>query len=125
MKKFIPLIAMFVVVNGLLLLFREKLAEQNVSGNVVAVGNLIIFLATLVSSLLYMKASANKKTIGFLQQFYGGFLLKFFVLIAAVVIYLFTAAPPNQNGLIVCMALYLVYHFLGTVAVNSRKTSSP
>ncbi len=120
MKKFTPVIVLFVAVNLLLLLVRHKLAGWSIEESVVFTGNLIIFMATMAAAYLYSKASANEKPLGFLQQFYGGFLLKFMILIIAVALYLFTVPEPNQNGIIVCMALYLLYHFLGTVSATRK-----
>jgi len=120
MKKFLPIILFFIATNAFFLLAKDKLAAWHMDQDVVLVGNIILFLATLASGILYSRAAKNEKPLDFMQQFYGGFMLKFFVLILAVAIYLFSVETPNQNGILLCMGLYLIYHFLSTMMVTRR-----
>jgi preprotein translocase subunit SecY len=113
-NTFRPLVLIFVIVNALAIVFRKKLELKGVDTNVVIIGNLILFAASAFSIWMYSKKVDPKRPQAVVQNVYGGFILKFFILAIATMLYCFLAKPINKEGVFICMGLYLVYNFIGT-----------
>lgn len=113
-NTFRPLVLIFVIVNALAVVFRTKLEQKGVDTTVVILGNLLLFAASAFSIWMYSKKVDPKRPQAVVQNVYGGFILKFFVLAVATLVYCFLAKPINVKGIGVCMVLYLIYNFIGT-----------
>lgn len=126
MKKALrPVIILFVIINCLAIVFRSKLEAKSVDSDVVIIGNLVIFIATLGASFLYLRSLASKNPQAIMRGVYGGFMLKFFIMLIAALAYIALVKPYNRPALFICMGLYLVYHFLGTQnVINQKKQAS-
>lgn len=112
-KIFLPIIIVFLVVNVLPIVFSGSLAKLHVDPDLLLTGNLVLFLVTVLSFLLYRKAMMAGNTHSFIKNVYGGMFLKFFICIIAAFIYIFNARQAvNKGGVFVLMFLYLVYTFL-------------
>ncbi len=120
-KKFRPILILFIIINILAIVFAKKLIANSVNNEVIIVGNLIIFIATLASGWLYMRAAETKNTQAIMRGVYGGFMIKFFLLLAAALTYLALVKPINKPAFFFCMGLYLVYHFLSINTVLTQK----
>ena len=80
---------------------------------VLLTGNLLLFLATAVSFLLYSKGLRSQNMQAFVRVMYGSLLVKFFVCLVAVMIYaMVERAAVNRNGIFGCFILYALYTFL-------------
>jgi len=80
---------------------------------VLLTGNLLLFLATVVSFLLYSKGLHSRNMQAFIRVMYGSLLVKFFVCLVAVMIYaMIERAGVNRNGIFGCFILYVLYTFL-------------
>lgn len=123
-KTFRPVLILFVLVNALTLAFGKKLQAKGIDNEIIIWGNLIIFIATMASGYLYTKAIATKNPQAIMRGVYGGFMLKFFLLLTAAIIYIATAKPVNKGALFFCMGLYLLYHFLGINNVLKQKKTT-
>lgn len=120
-KGWMPLVGLFTVVTIVVLSGRGWLEDKGFDYRVLLGGNALLFLASMLAFLLYASAMKNKKSYGFVQQVYTGFILKFFVLIVGAIVYFYFASEVNKPGVFACMALYLVYNFLGTSQVVKKK----
>jgi len=120
-QKLLPSILLFVVVTVAVIIFNQKIAAAGANAWLIAGGNTVLFIATLLSVYMNAKAMLHSNTYGFMRNMYGGFLLKFFILIAAVVAYIVLVKTPNKPGLLVCGCLYLFYTFFGTRNVLNLK----
>jgi hypothetical protein len=120
-KGWMPLVGLFTVVTIVVLSSREWLDGKGFDYRVLLGGNALLFLASMLAFLLYSSAMNNKKSYGFVQQVYTGFILKFFVLVVGAIVYFYFASEVNKPGVFACMALYLVYNFLGTSQVVNKK----
>lgn len=123
-KKFRPIIILFVIINTLAIVFSKKLQTKGVHNEVIIAGNLIIFIATLASGWLYMRAAETKNAQAIMRGVYGGFMIKFFLLLAASIAYLALVKPINKPAFFFCMGLYLVYHFLSINTVLTQKKTT-
>lgn len=120
-KGWMPLVGMFTLVTIVVLSSRGWLEEKGLDYQVLLGGNALLFVASMLAFLLYASAMKNKKAYGFVQQVYTGFILKFFVLIVGAIVYFYFASEVNKPAVFACMALYLVYNFLGTSQVVKKK----
>jgi cadmium resistance protein CadD (predicted permease) len=117
-----PLVLVFVIINALALVFAKRLQAKNIDSDVIIMGNLVLFLASAASVYIYTRSSKSKGQ-AVVRNIYGGFMLKFFVLIIAAMLYFFFADEINTAAVFVCLGLYLVYSIIGT-RQSVRQTTS-
>jgi hypothetical protein len=105
-----PMIILFVLLNGFFIAGKNMLAKSGVDQSVVIIGNLILFVVSLISFLLSRRSLKSDNPNVFVRAMYANVMIKLFVCIAAAFIY-FTSARKNINkpGLFICMGLYAVY----------------
>lgn len=83
------------------------------SQDVLIMGNLILFLVTIVSLYFHVKGFLHKNIQVFFRSVYGALMVKMVVCAAAVIIYALLSRPNlNKPALYICMALYFVYSFI-------------
>lgn len=112
-RLFIPLFTLFIGLNGLFLFAGSWLTKYGMSQNVLIIGNLILFVVSLISSYFLVNGFLHKNVQVFFRSVYGSLMVKMFVCAAAVVIYaLANRATFNKPALYICMALYFVYSFI-------------
>lgn len=113
-KAFLPVLLLFIATNGIFLTVAGDFASRkNIDMNTVIGGNLILFIATGLSFLLYFKALRNNNVQAFLRLIYGGMFLKMMICLFAVFLYVMVAGKAvNKGAIIVCLILYLVYSFI-------------
>lgn len=109
----LPLIIVYVLSTALMVVGKKWLVQWGVDTSVVLVGNLVLFIVTLISFFLYQRAMAHPSTTGFLRNTYSGLFLKLLVCIFAVMIYVMVAkAQTNKPALFACIFLYFLYAVL-------------
>ena len=119
-RAFRLLILFFIIINGLTVVFRSRLEDKGVDTDVVIIGNLILFVVSAISIWMYSKAGNSNKSHGMVRNVYGGFMLKFFALIVAAMVYFYFAREINKPAIFICMGLYLVYNFTGVMQVIKK-----
>src|SRR5688572_28639193 len=101
-KLFLPILLIFVLISSLSLVFGNRLTGWNIDAMLVLFGNLVLFLVTAFSFILYRKALLAANTAAFLRNVYSGMLLKLFICMAAAFVYIYAAGSHvNRNGLFV------------------------
>lgn len=109
-KPWYILIFLFAIINIAVIVFEDKLTENGVDTDVLLLGNLILFVATLLSYVVYKRSLKNKTSYGAINGMYGSFAVKFFICLIAVAVYLIAfQGKPNKPALFICMGLYMVY----------------
>lgn len=112
-RSFLPLLLIFIITNGLFVAGKAQLAQWNFDFNVLIVGNLVLFIAAIVSFLLFMKSMTSEKPQVIVRTVYSGVLAKMMICLIAVFIYIaMTGKGVNKGGVIGCMFLYLIYTFV-------------
>lgn len=112
-KSVVPLVTIFLVTAGLILVFRNILQQHGFDWHVMSGGNLLIYAVTVLSMHFLSKGLTASTTAGFLQHTYSSILLKLFVVAIAAFIYLYTAKGHiSKRALLACMALYILYTFV-------------
>ena len=109
-KKFIPIIVLFVVINLLLLIFKDGLNTRGMQLNFVFVANVILFLLSSFGFFIQTKSANSTNINAFIRGVYSSLLMKMFVIVAAIFIYIFvTGGEVNKAAIFASMAIYLLY----------------
>jgi len=112
------MILVFIFLNVFFLLNQSWLAQKNLDQNVLIIGNLLLFLVSLVTFLITRKSLQSKNPNSFVRAMYGGFIVKFFVVAIAAFIYIMMAKKNvNKPALFTCMGLYIIYTFFEVSAL--------
>jgi hypothetical protein len=107
----LPLVAIFFSLNLLILIFRLMVGPSP-AYVVILLGNLILFIATLLSFNLYRKSLLNNNVQGFLRLIYGGMFLKMIICIAAALVYILIARNAvSKIAVFGCFGFYFIYTF--------------
>ena len=118
-RHWLILVVIFAALNGMCIFWEIWFAKKGVDTDVVILGNLIVFVATLFSFFIYIGSLKNKTGTGALKGMYGSFAVKFFICLLAVVIYLIAFKENiNKPALIICMGLYFIYTVIEVSALQ-------
>ena len=112
-KPFYPIFILFIILTVVFAAGSSLLENWKIDQQVLIGGNLVLFIATLLSCLVTWKGIYAKTGTGAVRGIYGSFMIKFFICIAAAFIYIMVAKKNlNKPALFICMGLYIVYTFL-------------
>ncbi|MCU7549453.1 hypothetical protein OCK74_10025 [Chitinophagaceae bacterium LB-8] len=113
LRAFLPVFLLFIILNSFFLLGNGLLNKWNANKDVLIVGNLMLFLITLISFIVAQKGLKNPNPHAFTRAVFGSILLKLVVCIIAATVYIATyKSNLNKPALFGCMGLYLVYTFM-------------
>ena len=113
LRPVFPVIFLFIVLNAFFLTSRNFLELHGFDLNVLVVGNLIVFLATILSFLFASRGLKSTNPQAFVRSMYLSIMVKLFVCIIAALIYIFIFRNNlNKPALFTSMGLYLVYTFI-------------
>jgi hypothetical protein len=112
-RPIVPATILFILLNGLFITGKTMLKKWNADQEVLIVGNLILFVVTLLSYFISLRGLKSSNPNAMVRSVYGSFMVKFFVCIIAAFIYIMAVKKNvNKPALFACMALYLVYAFI-------------
>ena len=112
-KLFLPLLILFIMVNGLSLVFSQALKKHQLDNEVVIVANTLLFLISAISLFMQIKGATNTNPHAMVRGVMGSVVMKLFVLGTAAFLYLYMAGEQKSvNALFVSMGLYIVYTWL-------------
>jgi hypothetical protein len=118
-KPWIPFILLFVLLNCFFIVGKNWLISKGVDPEVLIGGNLLLFLATLLSFLVYFRSLHAKSPSAAVRGMYGSFMIKFFACLIAAFAYILVAKKNvNKPALIICMGLYIVYTVIEVSALQ-------
>jgi hypothetical protein len=113
LRALLPVLLVFIILNAFFIAGKNLLTRWNADQDVLIVGNLLLFLITLVSFFIAQKGLKNPNPHAFTRAVFGGILLKLVLCIVAATIYIATFKTNlNKPALFGCMGLYLVYTFM-------------
>jgi len=113
LKPLLPAILLFIILNGFFLAGRNLLQKWGADQEVLIIGNLILFVVTMISYLLSIRGLQSANPHAVVRSVYGSFMIKFFVCIIAAFAYIMSVKKNvNKPALFACMGLYLVYSFI-------------
>jgi len=112
-KAFLPVALVFILINALLIGMKNQLAKWDIDQPVAIIGNLLLFIVTFISLVMYQRAIKHASTAGFLRNTYSGMLVKLFVCMAAVLVYaMIEGSNINKGAIFACMFFYFLYTFI-------------
>jgi len=112
-KSFTPVIFFFIALNGFFISGKNMLAKWGVDQGVVIIGNLLLFIITLLSFWLGQRGLKNPNPHAFVRSVYSSTMIKLFACIIAAFVYIsIYKSNLNKPALFICMGLYLVYTFI-------------
>jgi hypothetical protein len=110
LKLLRPMILIFILLNGFFIMARDWLLKKNIDQEVLIIGNILLFLVSLLTFLLTNRSLKSANPNAFVRAMYGGFIIKFFVVALAAFVYIMvTKKNVNKPALFSCMGLYIVY----------------
>ncbi|MBW0178007.1 hypothetical protein [Sediminibacterium sp.] len=112
-KPIQPLLFLFLGINILVLLGKEKLGVAGIKFEVVTVANILLFLFTLIGLLLQIKAASNKNPNAIVRAVMAGMGIKLIGFASAILIYIYLSGKNKSNlSVYVSLGLYFVYTWL-------------
>jgi hypothetical protein len=109
-KSLMPVIVLFILSTALIFLFRSFLEEHNFSWPFLAIANLFLFAISFFGFYLQLRGLESGNINLLLRGVYASLLIKIFVVIIALGIYLVLAKGKiNKPSLFTTMGLYIVY----------------
>ena len=113
LRAIVPILLIFIISNGFLLTTGKLATRWNVDTDVVIIGNLLLFLATVISFFFYYKALRNNNVQAFLRMIYGGMFLRMMICLFATFVYILIAGKAvNKGAIVTCLFFYLLYSFV-------------
>lgn len=109
-KYFLPILLVFIIVNSFCLLFKNFLLAKGIDSTVLLGANILLFLLSVIALVMHITAVKNKNPNVFVRSVMAASFIKLMVIAIAAVAYL-SIAKENRNiyGVIVSMALYVIY----------------
>jgi hypothetical protein len=112
-KIFFPVILFFVLLNAIFIAGKNFFDDKGFDRDVLIIGNLLLFLITLMSLFMGKKGLNNPNPHVFVRSVYGSIMIKLFLCIIVALIYIAIYQKQlNKPALFTCMGLYLVYTFM-------------
>ncbi|MDQ2863156.1 MAG: hypothetical protein M3R50_05800 [Bacteroidota bacterium] len=112
-NKSVPVIVLFVLVNAVILIFKKHLAAMGFELRFLLVANLLLFCLSLAGFFVQMRGLKSSNTNAFIRGIYTSLLLKIFIVVIVLGIYLFiSGGNVNKPSLLTAMALYIFYTFI-------------
>jgi hypothetical protein len=109
-SKSIPVIVLFILINALVFIFKDFLHSYGFGIKFLLAANVLLFCLGLSGFFIQMKGLKSVNMNAFIRSVYASLLIKIFVVIIALGIYLFiTKGKVNKPSLFTAMGLYILY----------------
>lgn len=127
-NTFLPLIAIFVLVNALCFWYQVPMLQHGINPQVVQGGNGLLFLLAVISAVMHYRAVKAENPYAFIRSIMGATALKLFTLAGAVLVYVYLAGKAKSKyAILLCMGLYIIYSIVevaGAYRLNKIKHGS-
>lgn len=112
-NKILPVFILFILITVIVLIFKATLLERGFAISTLLVGNLLLFCLSFLGFFLQIRGLKSKNINAFLRGIYASLLVKIFIVIIVLGIYLFvTKGKVNKPALFTIMGLYILYTFI-------------
>jgi hypothetical protein len=112
-RTVMPVLLIFVAVTLICLSMPRLLSNWSIDAMVLLAGNIILFIATLVSFMFYRRSLSNNHAPFFMRMIYSAMFAKMMICMISAFIYIVTYKKNVSKGAIfACMFLYFVYTFV-------------
>lgn len=125
-KSFTPLFILFILVNILIVGFKKSLANADYDVEFIWVANLVIFLLSIMGYYLQLRGVGSANFNHFLRGIYSSLLMKMFIIIGALVIYIAVGGGKvNTPAVLISMGLYLIYTAIEVIQLMKIVRNKP
>lgn len=108
-----PVALLFIILNGFFITGKSLLERYGFDQNVLILGNLYLFLVTVLSFTLGKRGLGNPNPHAFVRSVYTSIMIKLFLTIIVAMVYIAIYKKQiNKPSFFTCMGLYLVYTFM-------------
>lgn len=109
-KHIKPLLLLFLGINALILVAKSRLEGMGMRYEVVTIANILLFLFTLISLLLQIKAASNANPNAIVRAVMAGMGIKLIGFAVAILVYLSIVGKDKSNtSVYVSLGLYMIY----------------
>lgn len=109
-KHIKPLLLLFLGINALILVAKSRLEEMGMRYEVVTIANILLFLFTLISLLLQIKAASNANPNAIVRAVMAGMGIKLIGFAVAILVYLSIVGKDKSNtSVYASLGLYMIY----------------
>ena len=125
-KKFIPVIGLFLLINLIVFIFFNSLKEYGFNVAFLIVANIILFLLTFFGFYIQTRGVRSTNINAFIRGVYSSLLLKMFVIAGAILVYILAlGGEVNKPSILTSLGIYLVYTFLEVVQLMKIARKNP
>lgn len=105
-----PLVYVFVAITAICVAGKAGMARYQIDNWVVAGGNAVLFLVSMLAFFITARSFQNKNPQAFVRAMYGSFMIKFFIVVVAAFTYIIIVKKDvSKMALGICALLYIVY----------------
>lgn len=127
-NKSVTVIVLFILINAGAFAFKDFLHEHGFGIRLLLAANILLFLLTMAGFFIQMRAIKSSNINAFIRGVYVNLLLKIFIVIIALGIYLFiTKGKVNKPSLFTAMGLYILYSTIEVrqlMKISRKKTDA-
>ncbi|RNI40294.1 hypothetical protein EFY79_03060 [Hanamia caeni] len=125
-KKFIPVIGLFLFINLIIFIFFNSLKEAGFNVAFLIVANIVLFLLTFFGFYIQTRGVRSTNINAFIRGVYSSLLLKMFVIVGAILIYIVAmGGEVNKPSILTSLGIYLVYTFTEVVQLMKIARKKP
>ncbi len=124
-RALLPIAALFFITALLILFAAPALHNRNVDGQVLLIGNNLLFLLTVISYWLHIKSIRTENPHAFVRMVYGSLIVKMIVCMIAALLYGWLSKAINKGAIFGCFILYVLYTFLEVKTLLKFLKKSP
>jgi hypothetical protein len=125
-KKFIPVIGFFLLINLIIFIFFNSLKESGFNVAFLIVANIVLFLLTFFGFYIQTRGVRSTNINAFIRGVYSSLLLKMFVIVGAILVYIVAmGGEVNKPSILTSLGIYLVYTFIEVVQLMKIARKKP
>jgi hypothetical protein len=118
-RPLIMIVVLFVVLSGFFVTGRGMLERIGADQEALLIGNLVLFLITLVSYFIATRGLKSTNPHAFVRSVFGSITIKLFACMIAAFVYIATYQKDiNKPALFSLMGMYLLYTFVEVGALT-------
>ena len=125
-RKFLPVAVPCLSIMIVIMIFKKPLASFGFDINFLIFANLLLYLLSYFSFIIQVKGIAAKSAHAFVRGLYASLMLKMFVVIGAIFIYIYVfGGIVNMPALFIAMVIYLFYTSIEVVQLMKIARKKP
>lgn len=110
MKKYLPVVILWLLISTLLLLKMNWFEKQGYSVTFIVIANTILFILSMVALWIQSRNLHSSNPYAFIRGVFSATLVKMLLIIGALFVFLLVdEGGVNKPALFVSMAIYVVY----------------